>query len=122
MANTKSENRIQSIQDLNKKSQVNFSSFTLKNLFNRLNSLRDQGKDALKHHKEEDAYIYFRRWQNCVEHIKNCEIKSGKRTYSFLVSEKDVIFKKIYSNFQVLYIRKKKIKVNKLIYFSRWMR
>ncbi|XP_043462618.1 ubiquitin carboxyl-terminal hydrolase 8-like [Leptopilina heterotoma] len=90
MANTKSANRIQSIQDLNKKSQVNLSGFTLKNLFSKLNSVRDQGKEALKSHKEEEAYIYFRRWQNCVEHIKNSENRSGKRIYSLLVSEKEV--------------------------------
>ncbi|XP_051157632.1 ubiquitin carboxyl-terminal hydrolase 8 [Leptopilina boulardi] len=88
MANSRNENRIKSIQELNKTAQVNLVGRDPKNVFERLNSIRDQGKSALKQHKEEEAYIFFRRWQNCVEYIKNRE-KQKTKTFSFLVCEKD---------------------------------
>lgn len=81
---------IHSIQELNKTSYVNLTGKNPKNVFDRLSSLRNQGKEALKNKQEEKAYIFFRRWQSCVDYIKNQE-KIGKKTYSLLVSEKDVI-------------------------------
>ena len=88
MAN-RTQVRFSSMADIIKKSHVDLKGKQPKDLYERLHQMRSNGESALKDHKYEIAYIYFKRWQNTVDFIKNTE-KNGKKHFSLLTSETEV--------------------------------